>query len=123
MKILLACVVMLLTGCASIGESVLKAGTTGDNRFSVEDVDAAIRIAQQSHDHVAENCYKAFRKHLALDPEYEVKGMVSSYAATRARLRAARKGLAQEVHVYCAPLVVDAGTFSSRLANTLNRVF
>ena len=115
MKILSVLFVLLLSGCASIGEGVLTAGTTGNNRFSVEDVDAAIVIAQQTKDPVAENCFRMVRKHLDTAPKLEVKGVASAYMATRARVRESRSGLAEEVHVACAPLVVDAGTFSSRL--------
>lgn len=123
MKIILAVfAVALMSGCASVGEKVLKAGTTGEVRFSAPDVDAAIAIAVQAKDGVAEACYRAIRKHV--DPEVKVEGVgpVSNYAAARVRIRESRAGLAADVHVACAPLVVDAGTFASRLGLTLSVV-
>ena len=114
--------ILLLAGCATVGESVLKAGTTGANRFSREDVEAAIVIAQNSKDPIAEACFKAISKNLDVAPEMITKGAVSSYAAARAGIRASRAPLAEEVHVACAPLVVDAGNFASRLGVTLGTI-
>lgn len=100
-----------LAGCASVGERVLDAGTSGSIRFSAEDVDAAIAIAQQAKDPVAEACFRAIRKHTDREIDPIVKGIVSAYAAARARLREARAGLAEDVHVACSPLIVDSATF------------
>lgn len=108
-----------LGGCASTGEKVLLAGTTGSVRFQADDVDAAILIAQNAKDAVAEACYKAIRKHLDVAPSPVTKGIVSTYAAARAAVRAARAPLAEDVHTACAPLVLDAAEFSRRLGLTL----
>lgn len=105
----------LVAGCATSGEAVLKAGTTGDVRFKAADVDAAIAIAVQAKDTVAEGCFRAIRKHVDQEFKIETVGPVSAYAASRVRIREARAGLAPDVHAACAPLVVDAGTFASRL--------
>ena len=112
---------LVLFGCASVGERTLTAGTTGSVRFSSEDVDAAIVIAQQTKDVVAEACYRAIRKHTDAPANLATKGIVSSYAAARAKVREARAGLAEDVHTACSPLVVDAGTFASRLGLMLGR--
>lgn len=114
-RILIVAALAVLAGCATVGERALEAGTTGAVRFSAEDVDAAIVIAQQTKDAVAEACFRAIGKHIDAPANLVTKGVVSAYAATRARVRESRAGLAEEVHVACAPLVVDAGTFSSRL--------
>ena len=108
-------VVALLAGCATVGERALTAGTTGSVRFAVEDVDAAIAIAVQAQDTVAEACFRAIRKHVDQGVTPVVKGIVSEYAAARTRIRESRAGLAPDVHVACSPLIVDAGTFASRL--------
>ncbi len=112
--------VLVLSACASVGDQVLKAGTTGAVRFGAEDVDAAIVIAQQTKDTVAEACYRAIRKHTDAPANLATRGIVSTYAAARAKTREARAGLAEDVHVACAPLVVDSGTFASRLGATLS---
>lgn len=111
--ILLLCV--LLAGCATVGETALKAGTTGSVRFEAEDVDAAIRIAQDAKDTVAESCFKAIRGHLDQPAKPDIKGVVSAYALARATVRNAQAGLASDVHVACSPLVVDAAQFQVRL--------
>ena len=104
--------VLTLFGCSSVGEKVLKAGTSGDVRFKAEDVDAAIKIAEQAKDAVAVACFTAIRKHV--DQEFKIKtvGPVSAYAAARVRIREARAGLAPEVHEKCAPLVLDSADFA-----------
>lgn len=119
MKIVIVTLLLLLSGCASIGERVLVAGTTGMVRFQAADVDAAIVIAQKAGDTIAEACYRAIRKHVDQEFKLEVVGPVSAYAAARVRIREYRAGLAPEVHVACSPLVVDARTFASRLGLTL----
>ena len=106
---------LLSAGCASSGEAILKAGTAGSVRFQPADVDAAIKIAVQAKDTVAEGCFRAIRKHVDQEFKVETVGPVSAYAASRVRIREARAGLAPEVHVACSPLIVDAGTFASRL--------
>lgn len=110
-----------LAGCASVGSKVLEAGTTGAVRFKADDVDKAIEIARAARDTVAEACYTAIRKHVDQEFKIEPVGPVSAYAAARARIREARAGLAPEVHEKCAPLIVDAGTFGSRLGLTFGR--
>lgn len=107
--------VLLLAGCATGGEAVLKAGTTGAVRFQAADVDAAIAIAVQAKDAVGEACYRAIRKHVDQEFKIETVGPVSAYAASRVRIREARAGLAPDVHIACAPVVIDAGVFASRL--------
>ena len=113
------CIVIAVSGCASIGDGILTAGTTGDVRFSPADVDVAIQIAVESKDATAEACYRAIRKHV--DPEVRTKpvGVVSKYASLRATVREARAGLAAEVHQACSPLIIDAGTFSSQFARKI----
>ncbi len=115
-RIIALAAILAATGCATVGEGVLTAGTTGENRFTAQDVDAAIQIAVESKDTVAEACYRAIRKHV--DPEVRTTplGVVSRYAAARAIVREARAGLADDVHQACSPLIVDAGTFASSLA-------
>jgi len=105
----------LVAGCATSGEAILKAGTTGAIRFKADDVDTAIKIAAQAKDAVAEACFRAIRKHVDQEFKVETVGPVSAYAAARVRIREARAGLTPEVHEKCSPLIVDAGTFSSRL--------
>lgn len=105
----------LLSGCATIGEQALTAGTTGSMRFAAEDVDAAIAIAEQAQDAVAEACFRALKNHAANQSAPVVKGVVSAYAAARARARDARAGLTADVHVACSPLIVDSETLFSRL--------
>ena len=121
-RLIIAATLALLAGCASVGERVLIAGTTGESRFSAEDVDAAIVIAQNAKDAVAEACYRAIRRHVDVAPNAVTRGVVSSYAAARVAVRAARAPLAEDVHVACSPLVVDAGTFASRLGLTFRGV-
>lgn len=108
----------LAAGCATVGETALKAGTTGAVRFDPEDVAAAIQTAQASGDAVAAECFKAIRNHTAVEAGAVVKGIVSAYAAARVAARAARAPLAEDVHIKCSPLVVDAGTFASKLGTT-----
>lgn len=122
MKMLFVVALLALTGCASVGEKALTAGTTGWVRFSAEDVDAAIVIAQQAQDPVAEACFRAIRNHTAAPVSPATKGIVSTYAAARAAVRESRAGLAADVHVACSPLIVDAGTFASRLGLTFGGV-
>jgi hypothetical protein len=117
-----AAAVAVLAGCASIGQTVLKAGTTGEVRFKAEDVDKAIEIAQKAGDAAGEACFRAIRKHVDVEFKVEPIGPVSSYAATRVKVREARAGLAPEVQQACAVLVVDAGTFTSRFGLTFGAV-
>lgn len=117
-SLIAAVALVALAGCASVGSAVLKAGTTGDVRFKADDVDKAIEIAVQAKDTAAEACFRAIRKHVDQEFKIEPVGPVSAYAAARVRIREARAGLAPEVHQACAPLVVDAGTFSARLGAT-----
>jgi hypothetical protein len=119
---LLAALILAAAGCASTGEAVLRAGTTGSVRFAPEDVDAAIVIAQNAKDAVAEACFRAIRRHVDAPPDPVTKGVVSAYAAARVAVRSSRAGLAEDVHVACSPLVVDAGTFATSLARTLRGV-
>lgn len=118
MKTIVLLLALLLSGCASVGEGILKAGTTGDVRFKAADVDVAIKIAQQAQDALAEACFKAIRKHVDQEFKIETVGPVSAYAAARVRIKESRAGLSPEVHTACAPLVIDAGTFTSRLGLT-----
>lgn len=118
--LLAGALLLVLSGCATVGERALTAGTTGSVRFAAEDVDAAIAIAIQAQDTVAEACFRAIRKHVDVDQGAAVvKGIVSEYAAARGRIRESRAGLAPDVHVACSPLIVDAGTFASQLGLTL----
>ena len=103
---------LVLSACASVGELALTAGTTGAVRFGSEDVDAAIVIAQQTKDTAAEACYRAIRKHTDAPASLVTRGIVSTYAAARAKTREARAGLAEEVHGSCAPLVLDSAEFA-----------
>ena len=121
MRIIAVVLLLALTGCASVGEVVLKAGTTGDVRFDANDVRAAINIAVDTKDKAAESCYRAILKHTEARKAHEVIGPVSRYAEVRANVREARAPLAEDVHNACSPLVVDAGSFVSRLAFTLGR--
>ena len=120
-RIIALLVALTLSGCATVGTDVLKAGTTGSLRFNAEDVDAAIVIAKASNDPVAERCYTELRKYVDPAPQLVTKGPVSVYAAGRAAARAARAPLAEDVQSACAPLILDAGTFASRLALTLGK--
>lgn len=123
MKLILAITaVALFAACAEIGTIALKAGTSGASRFTEDDVEAAIAIAQNAKDTVAEACYRAIRKHTGAEPSMVTKGIVSSYAAARVKLHQARAPLAEDVHVACAPLVVDAATFADRLGLTFTGV-
>ena len=119
MRILIIVALLALVGCATVGERVLQAGTTGSIRFSAEDVDAAIVIARQAQDPVAEACFRAIRKHVDQTVDPVVKGIVSAYAASRARIREARAGLAADVHVACSPLIVDSASFMRHFGATL----
>lgn len=119
--VLLIFIVGLLAGCATSGERVLQAGTTGAVRFTAEDVDAAIAIAQQAQDPVAEACFRAIRKHTDQGIDPVVRGAVSAYAAARVRTRQLRAGLAPDVHLACSPLIVDSGSFLSSFRGLLTR--
>ncbi len=114
-KLVYLAALLLVAGCATGGEAILKAGTSGAIRFQAADVDAAIKIAQEAKDAIAEGCFKAIRKHVDQDSRTEPVGPVSAYAASMVRIKEARAGLAPEVKVACAQLVLDAGTFASRL--------
>ena len=114
-----AAALALAAGCATVGERALQAGTTGSVRFEAEDVDAAIAISQAAKDTVAEACFVAIRKHTGVEADPVTKGIVSTYAAARVKVRQARAGLADEVHVACAPLIVDSGRFFSVFRSVL----
>lgn len=117
---IVAAALALLAACSTVGETALKAGTTGAVRFTPEDVDAAIKIAQEAKDPVAEACFKAIRNHTGdAQPGTVVKGVVSAYAAARAKVRDAKAGLADDVHVACSPLIVDAGVFAAQFNKLL----
>ena len=106
----------VLVGCTTtVGERVLQAGTTGSVRFNGEDVDAAIAIAERAKDTVAVTCFRAIRGHLDAGTEPVIKGPVSAYAAGRATRRELEAGLAHDVHVACAPLLVEGASFGARL--------
>ena len=119
MKLLLILILALLPGCATVGPAILQAGTQGDLRFSPKDVDAAILIAQQAGDKVAEACYTAIRKHVDQPMMAEAVGPVSRYAAARIRIREGRAGLAPDVHTACAPLILDAAAFARDFKNAI----
>lgn len=110
------------SGCATVGEKVLEAGTTGDVRFAPADVDRAIEIAKASKDPIAEACYTAIRKHVDVEFKLESLGPVSAYAAARVRVREARAGLAPDVQVACSPLILDAAEFSRAFASKIGRI-
>ncbi len=111
--LIIGAVLAVLAGCATVGERALTAGTTGSVRFEAEDVDAAIAISRAAKDAVAEACFVAIRKHTGVEADPVTKGIVSAYAAARVKVRQARAGLADEVHLACAPLIVDSGRFFS----------
>ena len=121
MKTIVLLVVLLLSGCASVGDRILQAGTQGDVRFEPADVDAAIAIADAAGDKVAADCYRAIRKHVDQPVRIETVGPVSKYAAARLRIREARAGLAPDVHVACSPLILDAAEFARDLSSTIRR--
>ena len=121
-RILAITVLLAATGCASVGDRILQAGTQGDVRFEPKDVDTAIAIADAAGDKVAGDCYRAIRKHVDQPVKIETVGPVSAYAAARIRIREARAGLAPDVHQACAPLVLDAAEFSRGLARKLGSV-
>ena len=126
MKRLLRAIIFIslltITGCATVGPAILQAGTQGDLRFSPKDVDAAIQIAQQAGDKVAEACYTAIRKHVDQPMMAEAVGPVSRYAAARIRIREGRAGLAPDVHQACAPLILDAASFARDFKNAITEV-
>lgn len=115
-KFLLIMLLPFLASCASIGSVALKAGTTGAVRFTDEDLDAAILIAQQAKDQTAEKCFVTLKKYTKPEVSAEVKGVVSAYMAARAKAQEFSKGVPEDVHVACSPLIVDSATFLSGFA-------
>ena len=120
MKFLIVIAMLALVGCATVGERVLQAGTTGAVRFSPTDVDKAIEIAVQAKDTDAEACFRAIRKHVDQEFKIETVGPVSAYAAARVRIHEARAGLAPDVRKECSVLILDAATFARQLGLTFS---
>lgn len=92
----------LLSGCAGLlPKAVLRHATA-------EDLQAAVQIANEAGDRVGADCYDAMLNHLPKPLVTNSVGPVSAYAAARVRVRALKDGIPEEVHVKCAPLIVDA---------------
>lgn len=119
MKNLIIILLVLLSGCATIGEQVLKAGTTGAIRFTAEDINAAIVIAQNAKDVLGETCAKSLLPYTTPGVEPETKGIVSVYMAAREARKALKAGLAEDVKVACAPLIIDSASFARHLGIVL----
>lgn len=109
----LGALVLVLSGCVSLP------GVQSPElaKFTSEDLDAAILIAEQSNDPIAANCYREIKTHYVPSgaPEaIDIKGAFSAHAAARRVRRAVAAGVPEPVHLACAPLVVDAQSFVIR---------
>ncbi len=119
-KLLVALLVLpFMFGCASVGVSVLKAGTSGEERFSKEDVDAAIAIARAAGDKVGEACFVAISKNINAPDLPSPKGLLSRYEEIRVKRKEMQSSLNEEVHTACAPLIVDSTTFVHQFISKL----
>ena len=121
-KLIIALFALALTGCATVEVAVLKAGTSGADRFDKADVEAAIAIAKAAGDKAGEECFTAISKKIDVAPRPEAKGLLSKYESLRVAKRELNAPLDEEVHRACSPLVVDATTFAQSFVNKL-RVF
>lgn len=85
------------------------------------DLDAAIGIATANNDAIAARCFEALKKHLPSSSTAAPApaGVVSAYAAARVRVRAFRAGIPEDVHVACAPLIVDGARTLTGLGHLL----
>jgi hypothetical protein len=118
-KLLIALLLPVLASCASVEVAVLKAGTSGADRFDKADVEAAIAIAKASGDKAGEACFVAISKKIDVSPKPEAVGLLSKYESLRVARKELNAPLDAEVHQACSPLVVDASTFAQSFINKL----
>jgi hypothetical protein len=82
-------------------------------QFTQNDLQAALAIYQAAGDTAGVNCMQAIiaaQPQLSALTNLQVSGAFSAFAAARVRTEALKKGIPENVHIACAPLVVDANT-------------
>lgn len=107
MRILIALVVLFLSGCATV------AGIGGKNLqvITTKDVDAAIALAQQSGDADGLACWQAIKAAMPADgttAQVQIDGVLSAWQEARNIRRGIQGGIDPTVHRTCAVLVVEA---------------
>jgi len=98
-----ALVLVLATGCAS-------SGLDGLRQFTRADVQRAHEIAAAANDVAGVNCAQAILDAMpeVAAPELHAAGAFSAFMKVRELRRRVSRGIDEDVHNACAPLVLDA---------------
>lgn len=112
----------LLGGCAALGVPGIQSPELA--KVTRSDLDAAIAISTAGGDKIAANCFTVLRDYLTPTTAPTttlpaVQGVFSALAAVRNARRAVDRGVPENVHVACSPLVVDSQLVIVRLLSPL----
>lgn len=111
--ILLTFVLLAVAACATTGGD---GPDTNIKQFVRADIQAALKIAQASGDTAGINCMSVLLKRMPENVDaVKATGAVSLYMQARQTRRAIDKGISEEVHLACAPLIVDAERVLAKL--------
>jgi hypothetical protein len=108
---------MCLTACASAQSTPTpEAAAQSVSSITGADLDAAVGIATANGDTIGAACYTALKKHLGEAPaQPAVAGVFSAFEVARTKVNTFAAGVPQDVHIACAPVVLDAQATLLRL--------
>mgnify|MGYP001591743830 CR=1 FL=1 len=107
--LILLALVIGLVGCATVPIEQGGTGLSALQTFTKADLAQASAIATAGGDTIAAACYDALNKHIgAIQERPAIKGVFSLYETARLGIAKIRGGVPQDVHVACAPIVLDA---------------
>lgn len=117
MKYLIILSLLMLGGCSTISglfkkpvtANPVQAAQTQIAQITQADLTNAITIAKANNDVAGVNCLTALQAHLpAATTLPKVNGAFSAYELARVKIAAFQNGVPQDVHIACAPVVLDA---------------
>ncbi|MDE3023908.1 MAG: hypothetical protein KGI54_18985, partial [Pseudomonadota bacterium] len=105
----------LLAGCSTLSglkspaTDPVQAAQANIAQITQADLTNAISIAKANNDIAGVNCLTALQAHIPNSVNIpKVNGVFSAYELTRVKVRAFQNGVPQDVHIACAPVVLDA---------------
>lgn len=109
--IVCALVAGCLSGCATVAGSSPAQGAAEDQleKVTKADLDSAIAEASAAGDDQAVKCFTLVQDFVGKGaPAADIKGVFSAFEATRLLRRRVDTGVPEELHIACAPLILDA---------------
>ncbi len=104
---------VLLAGCSTLSglkkPDPVQTAQASIGQITQADLTNAISIARANNDTAGVNCLTALQAHLPTATTLpKVNGVFSAYELARVKVAAFQNGVPQDVHIACAPVVLDA---------------